>query len=127
MEKGRIADSSEGTATSDKAHRSVVLRPTRAVKAAAAMFPTSMPRAVTDMKAALRPALEAPECSQRPKSTPAMDKSKKSQNNANRTKRDRKSTRLTPVTNAHLVCSLLIEKKTKTTTIILQYITSIRQ
>src|SRR3546814_18461211 len=50
------------------------------------MFPTSMPRAVTDMKAALRPALEAPECSQRPKSTPAMDKSKKSQHNANRTK-----------------------------------------
>src|SRR3546814_6926312 len=59
MEKGRIADSSEETATSDKAHRSVVLRPTRSTKAAAAMFPTSMPRAVTDMKAALRPALEA--------------------------------------------------------------------
>src|SRR3546814_10810787 len=27
--------------------------------------------------------------------------------------RDRKSTRLTPVTNAHLVCRLLLEKKTK--------------
>src|SRR3546814_1019879 len=26
---------------------------------------------------------------------------------------DRKSTRLTPVTNAHLVCRLLLEKKTK--------------
>src|SRR3546814_12261354 len=88
MEKGRIADSSEETATSDKAHRSVVLRPTRSTKAAAAMFPTSMPRAVTDMKAALRPALEAPECSQRPKSTPAMDKSKKSKTNANRNKSD---------------------------------------
>src|SRR3546814_5763092 len=29
--------------------------------------------------------------------------------------RDRKSTRLTPVTNAHLVCRLLLEKKKKTT------------
>src|SRR3546814_10677437 len=28
---------------------------------------------------------------------------------------DRKSTRRTPVTNAHLVCRLLLEKKTKTT------------
>src|SRR3546814_7608081 len=28
---------------------------------------------------------------------------------------DRKSTRLTPVTNAHLVCRLLLEKKNKTT------------
>src|SRR3546814_1117792 len=28
---------------------------------------------------------------------------------------DRKSTRLTPVTNAHLVCRLLLEKKTKKT------------
>src|SRR3546814_6868699 len=27
---------------------------------------------------------------------------------------DRKSTRLTPVTNAHLVCRLLLEKKTQT-------------
>src|SRR3546814_2223964 len=29
---------------------------------------------------------------------------------------DRKSTRLTPVTNAHLVCRLLLEKKSLTTT-----------
>src|SRR3546814_7368517 len=29
-------------------------------------------------------------------------------------RRDRKSTRLTPVTNAHLVCRLLLEKKKKT-------------
>src|SRR3546814_10063840 len=29
--------------------------------------------------------------------------------------RDRKSTRLTPVTNAHLVCRLLLEKKNKKT------------
>src|SRR3546814_5191277 len=32
-----------------------------------------------------------------------------------RTLTDRKSTRLTPVTNAHLVCRLLLEKKNKTT------------
>src|SRR3546814_2079142 len=30
-------------------------------------------------------------------------------------RRDRKSTRLTPVTNAHLVCRLLLEKKKQTT------------
>src|SRR3546814_9284560 len=30
-----------------------------------------------------------------------------------RMRRDRKSTRLTPVTNAHLVCRLLLEKKKK--------------
>src|SRR3546814_7198521 len=31
--------------------------------------------------------------------------------------RDRKSTRLTPVTNAHLVCRILLEKKKKTSQI----------
>src|SRR3546814_8032969 len=33
-----------------------------------------------------------------------------------RERKDRKSTRLTPVTNAHLVCRLLLEKKTKNNT-----------
>src|SRR3546814_3215551 len=50
----------------------------------------------------------------RPRS-PRLDPDRARRSRACRSRRngDRKSTRLTPVTNAHLVCRLLLEKKNK--------------
>src|SRR3546814_5329699 len=49
-----------------------------------------------------------------PHTTPAMGPARCPRGGRVRDDGDRKSTRLTPVTNAHLVCRLLLDKKTHT-------------